>query len=55
MVRGLSRCSTCALLLRSCGVLVPQPGTEPALPALQGGPVALGPPGSPHAYALDHL
>lgn len=25
--------------------LIPQPGTEPAFPALQGGPSAAGPPG----------
>ena len=38
MVRGLS----CPV---ACGILVPQPGIEPASPALEGGFFTTGPPG----------
>ena len=32
---------------RACGILVPQPGTKPMPPALEGGLLNTGPPGSP--------
>ena len=36
-----------------CGVLVPQPGMEPASPALEGRFLTTGPPGkSPHVYFI---
>ena len=41
----LSSCSSRAQPLVYTGILVPQPGTEPVFPALQGGPSATGPAG----------
>ena len=31
----------------ACGILAPQPGTEPAPPAVEGEVLTTGPPGSP--------
>ena len=45
MARGLS-CS------RACGIKVPQPGIEPAAPALPSGFLATGPPGKTHLEAF---
>ena len=36
---------------KACGILLPQPGIEPTLPALQGGVLTAGPPGK----SLNHL
>ena len=54
--RGLSSCSTWTSLIvacrpscpAACGIPVPQTGIEPTSPALEGGFITAGPPGSPN-------
>ena len=46
VARGLSRPGT-------CGILVPQPGIELASPALEGGPLTTGLPGTSFSFFLS--
>ena len=36
----------------ACGILVPQPGTKPVSPALEGGFLTTGPPGMSHSWTF---
>ena len=41
---------------KACGILIPQPGTEPVSPALEGGFLTTGPPGkSLHSNSWENL
>ena len=41
---------------KACGILIPQPGTEPVSPALEGGFLTTGPPGkSLHSNSWKNL
>ena len=46
------RCSSCS---EACGILIPQPGIQPASLALQGGFLTIGPPEKPLRKSLGHL
>ena len=39
--------------LEACGILVPRPGVEPTLPALEGKVLTIGPPGKSPEITVD--